>query len=71
MKNPELWVRRKIRAKVFSARKVGHQVRMTELDIEDALAKIHIGAELSGPPEVEPPPVRRGVTALSLRRRSA
>jgi hypothetical protein len=73
MKNPELWVRRKIRAKVFSARKVGHSVRMTDEDIQDALRKIHIGADLlTAAPEIEPPsPERRGVTTLSLRRRSA
>lgn len=64
MKDPVLYVRRKIRARVFRAIKVGHHVRMTEKQIEDAIAALEIG----GPQEQ---PRRLGITAASMRRRSA
>lgn len=46
MKDPVLWLRRQIRANRFKAVKVGRTVRMTEQQIEDALAALEIGAGL-------------------------
>lgn len=65
MKNPALWLRRQIRAGRFKAIKVGRHVRMTERQIEAAIEALEIGATS------KPTPIRRGLTAASLRRRSA
>lgn len=65
MKDPALWLRRKIRRGDIAAIKVGHTVRLTEQQLEDAVAALTIGP--SKPQEV----ARLGVTAASLRRRSA
>jgi uncharacterized protein YgbK (DUF1537 family) len=46
MKNPTLWLRRQIRANRFKAVKVGRHVRMTEKQIEEALAAMEIGGGL-------------------------
>jgi excisionase family DNA binding protein len=67
MKDPSLYVRRKIRAGTFRAIKVGRHVRMTEEQIEDALAALEIGG--SPVPEEASRPL--SITAASLRRRSA
>ena len=64
MKHPTLWVRKRIREGKFRATKVGRSVRMTDQQIEDAIAALEMGAA----PE---PPQRLGVTAASMRRRSA
>lgn len=61
MKDPALWVRRKIRDGTFRAVKVGRSARMTERQIEDAIAALTIS---------QPTAERRlGVTPASLRRR--
>lgn len=65
MKNPALWVRRQIRAGRFKAIRVGRHVRMTERHIEAAIEALEIGGSTG------PTPIRRGVTAASMRRRSA
>jgi hypothetical protein len=61
MKNPALWVRRKIRDGTFSGFKAGRSVRMTHKQLEDALAALEIGCR--------EPPRRHGITAASMRRR--
>jgi hypothetical protein len=66
MKDPVLWMRRKIRAGVFRATKVGRHVRMTEQQITDALAALEIGRS-----QAQEPTRRLSITAASLRRRSA
>lgn len=66
MKNPALWVRRQIRAGRFRAIKVGRNVRMTDGQIEAAIEALEIGAS-----STQPTPLRLGVTAASMRRRSA
>lgn len=66
MKNPALWVRRQIRAGRFRGIKVGRNVRMTAAQIEDAIEALEIGSARN-----EPTSIRRGVTAASMRRRSA
>jgi hypothetical protein len=66
MKDPVLWMRRKIRAGTFRATKVGRSVRMTEQQITDALAALEIGGA-----RTQESPRRLGVTAASMRRRTA
>lgn len=67
MKNPKRWVRDKIHAGIFRGTKVGRHVRMTERQIQDAIAALEIGTA-----QPEPQNTRRmGVTAASLRRRTA
>jgi hypothetical protein len=65
MKRPELWVRIRIRNGTFKATKLGRHVRMTQKQIDDAIASLEIGAAPQQPQR------RLGVTAASLRRRSA
>lgn len=67
MKNPVLWTRRRIRTGQFRALKVGREIRMTEKQIEDAIASLEIGSR----PDAEQPQRRMGITAASMRRRSA
>lgn len=65
LKNPALWLRRRIREGTVRAIKVGHSVRLTEQQIADALEALAIGA-----PKPQPTPQQRlGITAASLRRR--
>lgn len=65
MKHPVLWTRKRIKDGTFRAIKVGRHIRMTDKQIEDAIAALEIG----GRPQEEPR--RLGVTAASMRRRSA
>lgn len=70
LKNPALWLRRRIREGKVSAVRVGHTVRLTDQQILDAIDALTIGGTKE--PVVSPePPVRLGVTPASLRRRSA
>lgn len=64
IKDPALWVRRKIRAGTFKAFKAGRTVRMTERHIEDAITALEIG-------RADPQQRRLGITTASMRRRSA
>jgi hypothetical protein len=66
MKNPELWLRRRMRDGTIAGVKVGRTVRMTENDIANALEALRIGQ-----PKPHEPSLRLGITAASLRRRSA
>jgi hypothetical protein len=66
MKNPELWLRRRMRDGTITGVKVGRHVRMTEQQITDALAALEIGGA-----RTQEPARRLGITAASLRRRSA
>lgn len=68
MQRPELWLRRRIREGRVKASRFGREVRMTEQQIEDAFAEFDISGDRPLRP-VEVP--RLGVTAASLRRRSA
>lgn len=66
MKNPALWLRRQIRAGRFKAIKVGRHVRMTDRQIDAAIEALEIGT--APKPTTQ---IRRGVTPVSMRRRSA
>lgn len=66
MKDPALWLRRKIRRGEIRAMKVGHTVRLTERQLEEAVEALTIGAK------PEPAPMQLlGITPRSARRRSA
>jgi hypothetical protein len=68
MKHPELWLRRRIREGRINASRFGREIRMTEQQIEDAFAAF----DISGNHQLRAGETRRlGVTAASLRRRSA
>lgn len=70
LKNPALWLRRRIREGKVQAVRVGHTVRLTDQQILDAIEALTIGG--TKVPEVPAEaPVRLGVTPASLRRRSA
>jgi hypothetical protein len=64
MKDPVLWMRRKIRAGTFSAYKAGRSVRMTEQQVVDAINALQIE------PRVEHATRRMGLTERSRRIRS-
>lgn len=67
MRNPEVWLARKIRAGQFRARKIGHHWRMTESDIEFALAACAHGPQDRPVAAVPASPVL-SLTARSRRR---
>lgn len=60
--DPELWVKRRIRAGQFRALKVGRTFRMTQQQLDDALASLEVGA-------VTPSPQVSTLTPRALRRR--
>lgn len=71
MKDPVLWLRRRIRAGTVRGVKVGRHVRMTEQQISDALRALEIGAPRPEQIRSRDALQRLGVTAASLRRRTA
>ena len=64
VQNPRLWVLKRIRSGEFKALRVGRYLRLTDKQIEDAIASL----EISHRPE---PQQRQGITELSRRRRAS
>ena len=60
LKDPELWVRRKIASGEFSAIKVGRTYRMTHEQVKEAIEALVVKRSLPNP--------RIGLTARSARR---